>query len=113
MQFSPDEVTENQKFKDVVNNQPTGRYLPAYTVAQQLSMSGYALSKITSSLMVLNADHQKINLGLSLKFEAKGLKVIGYSRKDGRAWEFSDQAVNLIRDYKVGSSTSPIFCTDH
>jgi hypothetical protein len=64
-------------------------------------LSGRALSKITSSFMVITSDGQKNNLGLSLKFEAKGLKVIDYSRKDGRHWEFSQKAVQLIRDYKV------------
>ena len=51
--------------------------------------------------MVITSDNQKINLGLNLKFEAKGLKVLGYSRKDGRSWEFSDMAVDLLREYKV------------
>jgi hypothetical protein len=53
--------------------------------------------------MVLTSDHQKNNLGLSIKFEAKSLKVIDYSRKNARYWEFSEKAVDLIREYKVGS----------
>lgn len=51
--------------------------------------------------MVLTSDHQKNNLGLSIKFEAKSLKVIDYSRKNARYWEFSEKAVDLIREYKV------------
>lgn len=66
-----------------------------------IGVSGRALSKITSSFMVVSNDNKKHNLGLSLKFEAKSLKVIGYSRKDGRSWEFSDKAVELIKAYKV------------
>ena len=66
-----------------------------------LGISGRALSKITSSFMVIGNDGQKTNLGLSLKFEAKALKVVNYSRKNGRYWEFSEKAVNLIREYKV------------
>ena len=66
-----------------------------------LGMSGRALSKITSSFMVIGSDGQKTNLGLSLKFEAKALKVINYSRKNGRHWEFSEKAVDLIWEYKV------------
>ena len=38
---------------------------------------------------------------LSWKFEAKALKVIEYSRKDSRVWEFSDKAIQLIEEYKV------------
>ena len=52
-------------------------------------------------MMVVTSDGQKSNLGLSLKFEAKSLKVIGYSRKNGRFWEFSDKAIELIQEYKV------------
>ncbi len=51
--------------------------------------------------MVIAGDGSKSNLGLSLKFEAKALKVIEYSRKDGRFWEFSEKALQLIREYKA------------
>lgn len=51
--------------------------------------------------MVISTDGQKTNFGLSLKFEAKALKVVSYSRKNGRLWEFSEKAINLIREYKV------------
>jgi 5'-3' exoribonuclease 1 len=66
-----------------------------------VGMSGRALSKITSSFLVITSDGQKTNLGLSLKFEAKALKVIDYSRKEQRHWEFSEKAIDLIREYKV------------
>ena len=66
-----------------------------------LHISGRALSRITSSFMVLTSDSSKDNLGLSLKFEAKSLKVVDYSRKEGRHWEFSEKTINLIREYKV------------
>ena len=66
-----------------------------------LAMSKRALSRVTSSFTVLVADEQKVNLGLSIKFEDKSLKVINYSNKNGDVWEFSDLAIELIRDYKV------------
>jgi 5'-3' exoribonuclease 1 len=71
-----------------------------------VGLSGRALGKITSSFMVLTSDEQKTNLGLSLKFEAKALKVVDYSRKDGRAWEYSEKAIQLIKDYKVRTDDS-------
>jgi hypothetical protein len=43
----------------------------------------------------------KTNLGLSVKFEARAQKVIGYSRKADRYWEFSQTTVALIKEYKV------------
>ena len=57
--------------------------------------------------MVIASDGQKSNLGLSLKFEAKSMKVLDYSQKsaNGRGWEYSEQAIRLIEDYKVWIQT--------
>jgi len=55
--------------------------------------------------MAVDGDRSgKINLGLSVKFEAKARKVIDYSRKTDRYWEFSQTTVALIREYKVTSA---------
>lgn len=64
-------------------------------------MTGLAVSKITSSFMVILTDGSKTNLGLSLKFQGKGLKVLTYTRMDDRGWEYSAKAVELLRDYKA------------
>lgn len=101
-QFFPSDKTENDKFKAIVDSRVSQPYLPSFKATSTIGISPRALSKITSSFMVLTSDHQKNNLGLSIKFEAKGLKVIDYSRKTGRYWEFSDKAIDLIREYKVG-----------
>jgi 5'-3' exoribonuclease 1 len=85
-----------------VDARKSGNYYPSFKAAQMVGTSGRALSKITSSFMVIMSDNAKINLGLSLKFEAKALKVIDYSRKDGKHWEFREKAVELIREYRVG-----------
>ncbi|KAL1753974.1 exonuclease II [Schizophyllum commune] len=98
--FFPTEKQENEKFKAIVDHRKSARYLPSFQVAQMLGMSGRALSRITSSFMVVTSDGNKTNLGLSLKFEAKGMKVVDYSRKSGRNWEFSEKAIDLLRDYK-------------
>ncbi|KAI0833606.1 exonuclease II [Trametes gibbosa] len=99
--FFPSEKQENDQFKSVVANRSQNKYFPSFKVSELLGISGRALSKITSSFMVVSADGNKNNLGLSLKFEGKGLKVIEYSRKDGRYWEFSQNAIELIREYKA------------
>lgn len=65
-----------------------------------VGLSGLAVAKITASFMVLGHDGHKNNLGLGLKFEAKGLKVIDYSQKNTHFWEFSEKAVELLREYK-------------
>lgn len=48
----------------------------------------------------------KINLGLSVKFDARAQKVIDYSRKLDRYWEFSQKTVALIKEYKVTSANT-------
>lgn len=63
---------------------------------------GQAMGRIMSGFVVITSSGQKKNMGLSLKFESKAVKVIEYSRKNGRFWEISGRAVELIRDYKVG-----------
>lgn len=41
-----------------------------------------------------------INLGLNMKYEGKGEKTLGYSRKTVRGWEYSLKASKLIGQYK-------------
>ncbi|KAG9097503.1 hypothetical protein FRC06_007481 [Ceratobasidium sp. 370] len=98
--FNPNERTEIDKFRALALERDVGGYQPARNLAFQLRMSGLALSKITSSFIVTTGN-QKTNLGLSLKFEAKSMKVLGYSRKSDQGWEFSQNAVELIQEYKA------------
>ena len=99
--FSPSDKQENEQLKEAVAKRSGPRYSSIYQVAEMLAMSKRAISRVTSSFMVLVGDDQKVNLGLSIKFEGKGLKVLNYSIKNGNVWQFSDLAIDLIRDYKV------------
>ena len=83
-----------------MNNRTSQKYFPSFRVAEMVGLPGLAVSRVTSNFMVIGNDGQKHSLGLSLKFDAKGLKVIDYSRKDGRHWEFSEKAVDLLLEYK-------------
>lgn len=74
-------------------------YIPSFAVAKSLGLNPLVLSKITSSFQVA-LDENRVNLGLNLKFEAKKLKVLGYSRKTS-GWEFSDKAIQLIQQYMI------------
>ncbi|KAG0744718.1 hypothetical protein G6F57_009444 [Rhizopus arrhizus] len=76
-------------------------YLPGHVVARECSVSSLTLSKLTSSLVVIERSGQKLNIGLNLKFESRGEKVPGYTRKNPEAgyWEYSTLAVQLIREY--------------
>lgn len=75
-------------------------YTPSYQVARSLNLNSLALAKITSSFSV-KVDDTRVNLGLNLKFEAKKLKVLGYSRKSESGWEFSRAAIDLIQQYMI------------
>jgi 5'-3' exoribonuclease 1 len=73
-------------------------YTPSFMVARDLQLNALALAKITSAYTV-QVDDTRVNLGLNLKFEAKKLKVLGYSRKGESGWEFSRAAVDLLTQY--------------
>ena len=75
-------------------------YTPSFAVAKMLNLNPLVLSKITSRFEVI-LDDGKTNLGLNLKFEAKKLKVLGYSRRSQNGWEFSQKAIDLIRQYMM------------
>lgn len=98
--FFPNQARENAALRNLVANRTREGYYPAFAVSKRCGLTGLALAKITSSLMVSWED-SKVNVGLNLKFEAKGQKVLGYSRKGAGGWEFSDKAVELITDYRV------------
>ncbi|KAJ3565351.1 hypothetical protein NP233_g7682 [Leucocoprinus birnbaumii] len=94
--------SEVERLKCLVKTQTSPKYLPSYKVSSLLRISPLALSKITSSIPVAIAPNQKkVNIGLDMKFERKGLKVVGFTKKDGRHWEYSDQAVELLQAYKA------------
>ena len=78
----------------------TSPYTPSFAVARMLGLNPLVLSKITSAFQV-NVDETKVNLGLNLKFEAKKLKVLGYSRRGPTGWEFSEKAIQLLQQYML------------
>jgi 5'-3' exonuclease len=76
-------------------------YLPSYAVAALVNLKPLPLSKIMSSFTVVVNGDTRLNLGLSLKFEARRQKVLGYSRRVPEGWQFSDKAVALVQEYKT------------
>ncbi|KAJ0164736.1 5'-3' exoribonuclease 1 [Colletotrichum tanaceti] len=75
------------------------RYTPSYAVAKMLNLHPLILSKILSSYQVNTVGGLRVNLGLNLKFDAKKLKVLGYSQKSDSGWEFSNAAIELLARY--------------
>lgn len=73
-------------------------YQPAFHVARMLALHPLVLSKLTSAFNI-NSSGLRLNLGLNLKFEARKLKVLGYSRKGESGWKYSRKAVDLLVQY--------------
>ncbi|TVY48203.1 5'-3' exoribonuclease [Lachnellula occidentalis] len=74
-------------------------YTPSFAVAKMLGLHPLVLSKITSSFTISALGLDRLNLGLNLKFEAKKLKVLGYSQRTDKGWEFSNKAIELLSTY--------------
>ncbi|KAI1003374.1 5'-3' exoribonuclease 1 [Podosphaera aphanis] len=85
---------------DVIREHGPGLvYTPAFAVAQMLHLNPLVLSKITSSFVVSSEGNSRLNLGLNLKFESKKLKVLGYTQKSDKGWEYSHRAIELLMTY--------------
>ena len=84
-----------------------GRYEAPYAVAKKLGLSLRGLSVLTGPLWVAPTKDagrfDRVDLGLNLKSAAKGLCVADYTRpgKDGNGWEYSQNAVKLMQEYKA------------
>ncbi|KAK8047037.1 5'-3' exoribonuclease 1 [Apiospora saccharicola] len=102
--FVPHEAKYASRFSTVakpivVHGDSLGNYETAVNVARNIGVSPLVLSKIASSLFVYTIGNMKVNLGLNLKFEGRKLKVLGYTRKSARGWEYSQAAQVLIAQY--------------
>ncbi|KAF8805348.1 hypothetical protein BYT27DRAFT_7213259 [Phlegmacium glaucopus] len=89
--FFPSEKAEIDKFKDAVVHRKATRYHPSFKAAEMVGISGRALGKIHSSFMVITSDHQN-NLGLGFEIRSEG--------KEGRNWDYSEKAVELLTEYE-------------
>jgi 5'-3' exoribonuclease 1 len=96
-------VKESLDFaKEIVKQSESEKpYFPSYTVATLVNIKPLPLSKIMSSFTVVVNGDTRLNLGLSLKFEARRQKVLGYSRRVAEGWQFSDKALALVKEYKT------------
>lgn len=86
--------------RSMMDKRTSDRYYPSHFLCKRLGISGLAMSKITSSMLLDVEGGGRVNVGLNLKFEAKSQKVLGYSQKTAQGWEFSDKTLQLIQEYK-------------
>lgn len=99
--YFPTERMENAEFTRIVQSRASGQYHISPILARRLGLSALALSRITSTLMVMLEDGTKVNIGLSLKFESKGMKVLGWSKRNDRGWEYSETCARALQKYKA------------
>lgn len=99
--YFPNENRENAEFARLVATRPSGHWHISPLLARRLGISALGLSRITSTLMVKLEDGSKANIGLSLKFESKGQKVLGWSKRNDRGWEFSETTARALEKYKA------------
>lgn len=78
-------------------------YYPAREVAEKLNISQLFLSKISSGwYFFFDKEMEKSsNIGLGLKFEGRGMRALGYTRRSNQSgWEYSEKALHLLSSYK-------------
>ncbi|KAI7933295.1 hypothetical protein MJO28_017740 [Puccinia striiformis f. sp. tritici] len=98
----PTDKEENFAFRSALRAEGgTKPYVPSHVLCRRIGISGLTLSKLTSSIMIMerSGSDNKTNIGLSIKFEAKSQKVLGYTQKTDSGWEYSFEAVKLIEEY--------------
>jgi len=78
------------------------RYTPSYAVHHAPKPNQLVPSRTTSSIMVV-VDYNSFKLGPNTKLEAKKLKVLGYSRSRDNGCEFSQKAIDLVKEYTTKS----------
>lgn len=94
----PDLTHIKDNLNQIINNE----YLPAYIMAQRLCISTHLFSRITGTIYVKSGEregHQKINIGLGLKFNARNEEVPGYSKKRNDTWLFSSKVHAIMEEY--------------
>ncbi|XP_066903342.1 5'-3' exoribonuclease 1 [Halyomorpha halys] len=76
------------------------RYYPGSIAAQRLGIGSHLFSRLTGSIFIKNADRdERINVGLGLKFTKQGEELIGYTRREGNIWYYSEKTIALLDEY--------------
>ncbi|OMH82041.1 5'-3' exoribonuclease 1 [Zancudomyces culisetae] len=80
-------------------------YYPSFVIGRRFGVSSLTISRLASSMIFDNpyfktkSDRSSFVLGLSLKVDAKNLRVPGYTFKNENGWAYSRKAVGLFEQY--------------
>jgi 5'-3' exoribonuclease 1 len=73
-------------------------YHPNYVMAQRLGIGGHVVARLTGTVFVTSGN-AKINIGLGLRYNSRGLEVPGFSRKVDEVWLFSNEVADILNEY--------------
>lgn len=83
------------------------RYMNAYDASSYLGIHPSVFSVLTGTCMVVNGDKRmplpdntpKTNVGLQLKFPKRNEETVGYTKKVGNQYVYSQKAIDLMQTY--------------
>ncbi|KAI1285345.1 5'-3' exoribonuclease 1 [Halotydeus destructor] len=73
-------------------------YMANFAMAQYLGISGHALSRITGTILVRRGE-SKVNIGLNLRFNARGEEIAGLSKKTENVWLLANKVHDIVKEY--------------
>uniref|UniRef100_A0A1Q3F1Y6 5'-3' exoribonuclease 1 n=1 Tax=Culex tarsalis TaxID=7177 RepID=A0A1Q3F1Y6_CULTA len=90
-----------------VDEEARSHYLNTYDAASSIGISANLLSRLSSTIYMvtggrrsLNVDEKgKMNIGLQLRLVSQDIETVGYTKKVGKNWMYSEKAIELIKAY--------------
>ncbi|KAL1396671.1 hypothetical protein pipiens_010362 [Culex pipiens pipiens] len=90
-----------------IDDEARNHYLTTYDAASSIGISANLLSRLSSTIYMvtggrrsLNVDEKgKMNIGLQLRLVSQDIETVGYTRKMGKNWMYSDKAIELVKAY--------------
>lgn len=93
--------TGEPDLSEVIQMEPSvlkDHYHPNYAMAQRLGIGGHIVARLTGTVFVTSGN-AKVNIGLGLRYNSRGLEVPGFSRKVNEVWLFSNEVGEILKDY--------------
>ncbi|XP_064642506.1 5'-3' exoribonuclease 1-like isoform X2 [Lineus longissimus] len=81
------------------------QWMPGYSVAQKIGISGHLVSRITGCIFIVKGSkdnegrEEKVNVGLNLKSKKKMEEVPSYTKLVGDGWLYSNKTVDVLAEY--------------
>lgn len=103
------EIYEEPNLESVqtIDEEARSHYLSTYDAASSIGISANLLGRLSSTIYMvtggrrsLNVDEKgKMNIGLQLRLVSQDIETVGYTRKVGKNWMYSEKAIELVKAY--------------